>query len=83
MRLGFHPEVYKELQRLPRPAFVAALNAIVALAVEPRPTGVKKLVGGGSDWRVRIGEYRIVYSIDDAAGTVTVFRVAHRRDVYR
>lgn len=83
MNIEFHPDVFKQLQQLPRPVFTAALRAIVALAGQPRPPGVVKLAGSRSDWRIRIGEYRIVYSIDDATQTVTVFRVAHRGDVYR
>ncbi|MGQ0576313.1 MAG: type II toxin-antitoxin system RelE family toxin [Pseudonocardia sp.] len=83
MNVTFHPDVYKQLQQLPRPAFVAALNVIIGLARDPRPAGVTKLVGSRSDWRVRIGEYRIVYEIDDRSATVTVMRVQHRRDVYR
>ena len=62
----------------------ALLDAVISLVHEPRPHGAKKLVGaGGNDWRVRTGEYRIIYEIDDSAGTVTVMRVAHRREVYR
>ncbi len=83
MRIEFHPDVYKQLQRLPRQIFLAALNAVIALADEPRPDGVKKLAGSRSDRRVRVGEYRIVYEIDDAARTAIVLRIAHRRDVYR
>lgn len=83
MNVSFHPEVVKQLQQLPRPAFAAALTAIIALGAEPRPTGAKKLVGSRSDWRVRIGEYRAIYEIDDVSQTVTVLRVAHRRDAYR
>lgn len=83
MRIGFHPDVHKQLQQLPRPAFAAMLNAIVALADEPRPVGVRKLVGSESDWRIRVGEYRVVYEIDEKANKLTVMRVAHRRDVYR
>jgi mRNA interferase RelE/StbE len=83
VRIRFHPDVYKQLQQLPRSAFVAALNAIVGLADEPRPAGVRKLVGSESDWRVRLREYRIVYEIDEKAKVLTVMRVAHRRDVYR
>ncbi|MGH3976378.1 MAG: type II toxin-antitoxin system RelE family toxin, partial [Pseudonocardiaceae bacterium] len=63
--------------------FSAALHAIIALTHNPRPVGVKKLVGSRSDWRIRIGEYRIIYEIDDAAKTVTVLQVEHRRDAYR
>jgi mRNA interferase RelE/StbE len=83
VNIDFHPDVFKQLQQLPRPVFTAALKAIVALAGEPRPAGCVKLAGSTNDWRVRIGEYRIVYEIDDKAGRVTVFSVAHRREVYR
>lgn len=83
MNVEFHPDVYKQLQQLPRPAFAAALNTIIGLSREPRPAGVRKLVGSRRDWRARIGEYRIIYEIDDDASTVTVMRVQHRREVYR
>lgn len=52
------------------------------MSKEPRPAGAKKLVGN-QDWRIRIGQYRIVYGIDDAEQVVTVFIVAKRCDVYR
>ncbi|MGH3815809.1 MAG: type II toxin-antitoxin system RelE family toxin [Pseudonocardiaceae bacterium] len=83
MNVAFHPDVYKQLQQLPRHVLSAALRAIIALTHSPRPVGVKKLVGSRSDWRIRIGEYRIIYEIDEAAKTVTVLQVEHRRDAYR
>lgn len=83
MRIEFHPDVYKQLQRLPRTAFAAALDEIIRLGDDPRPTGVRKLVGSDSDYRIRIGEYRIVYGIDDTNGVVTVLIVAKRSDAYR
>jgi mRNA interferase RelE/StbE len=83
MRIQFHPEVLKQLQRLPRAEFERALQTIIGLSHEPRPSGAKKLVGSESDWRVRFCPYRIVYSIDDAAGEVTIFIVAKRSDAYR
>ncbi|MEQ7128015.1 type II toxin-antitoxin system RelE/ParE family toxin [Actinopolymorpha sp. B11F2] len=83
MRVQFHPDVSKQLQRLPRPTFARVLNTIITLGREPRPSGVKKLLGSTSGWRIRIGEYRILYEIDDSAGTVTVYSVAHRRESYR
>jgi mRNA interferase RelE/StbE len=52
------------------------------LASVPRPTGCKKLVGDDREWRIRIGDHRVVYEIDDAAKTVDVTRIAHRREVY-
>ncbi len=83
MRIAFHPDVYKQLQRPPRPVLAAALDQIIALAHDPRPTGAKKLVGPGSDYRIRSGEYRIVYEVDDADAVVTVLIVAKRNDAYR
>jgi mRNA interferase RelE/StbE len=52
------------------------------LASVPRPPRCKKLKGGDHEWRIRVGDYRIVYVIDDEARTVDVTRIAHRRDVY-
>jgi mRNA interferase RelE/StbE len=52
------------------------------LAASPRPPGCKKLKSGDNQWRVRVGDYRIVYEIDDTAKTVDVTRIAHRREVY-
>jgi mRNA interferase RelE/StbE len=83
MRIQFHPDVLKQVQRLPRAEFERALQTIISLSHDPRPSGAKKLVGNANDWRVRFGQYRIVYSIDDAAGDVTIFIVAKRSDAYR
>jgi len=83
MKVQFHPDVLKQLQRLPRAEFETALQMIIGLSHDPRPAGAKKLVGGSSDWRVRFGQYRIVDSIDDAARVITVFVVAKRSDAYR
>lgn len=57
--------------------------AILALEDEPRPPGVEKLAGRADVWRVRVGDYRIVFTVDDTSQIVEVLRVAHRRDVYR
>jgi len=83
MNVQFHPDVFEQLQRLPRADFERAPRTSVELSHDPRPSGAKKLVGSSNDWRVRFGQYRIVYSIDDAAGVVTVFVVAKRSDAYR
>ena len=58
------------------------LEALVSLSENPRPNGCKKLVGTDS-WRFRVGEYRIVYSIEDNVLLIEVIRVAHRKEVYR
>jgi mRNA interferase RelE/StbE len=52
------------------------------LASAPRPPGCKKLKGGDKEWRIRVGDYRLVYVIDDDARKVDVTRIAHRREVY-
>lgn len=57
-------------------------DAIDALGAEPRPRGAGKLAGR-DDFRIRVGDYRIVYGVDDAARIVLVARIAHRREVYR
>lgn len=72
----------KELEQLPRGAYERVRDAIFALAENPRPHGCKKLAGRDG-WRIRAGDYRIIYEIDDKQETVTVFHVGHRRDVYR
>jgi mRNA interferase RelE/StbE len=57
--------------------------AIELLAEHPRPSGAKKLVGGDSEWRVRTGDYRIIYEIHDDVLLVLVVAVGHRRDIYQ
>ena len=52
------------------------------LAITPRPAGCKKLKGGDREWRIRVGDYRVIYMIDDAARAVDVIHIAHRREVY-
>ena len=53
------------------------------LAVDPRPTGAKKLVGGDGEWRVRTGDFRVIYEIDDGVLRVLVIAIGHRREIYR
>ncbi|MGF1567016.1 MAG: type II toxin-antitoxin system RelE/ParE family toxin [Nodosilinea sp.] len=72
----------KELGNLPAGAFGRVRDALRALADEPRPAGCKKL-HGREGWRIRVGDYRILYKVDDNQQTVEVFHVGHRRDVYR
>ena len=73
----------RDLRRLPPRLHSRVIMAIQALADEPRPGGCRKLTRSDRDWRIRVGDYRIVYEIDDAAREVGVNRVRHRREVYR
>ncbi|MDX1416850.1 MAG: type II toxin-antitoxin system RelE/ParE family toxin [Candidatus Promineifilaceae bacterium] len=58
-------------------------QALQSLQSEPRPQGAKKLSGTRQDWRMRVGNYRILYEIADDQQLITVWRIAHRRHVYR
>jgi len=75
------PSARKELETLPDNALARAVRKIDSLAHAPRPAGCKKLKGYKDQWRVRVGDWRVVYVIDDAAKLVSVTRVAHRREV--
>jgi len=72
----------RDLKRFPNALFLRINQHILALRDNPRPPGVRKLQGDLEGWRVRVGDYRIVYQVDDDAKTVTIVRVRHRRDVY-
>ncbi len=72
----------RQVKKLPRPARDRVLDAIEDLADEPRPHGAKKLVGEKTAWRLRVGDYRVIYDVFDDELVVTVVRAAHRRDVY-
>jgi mRNA interferase RelE/StbE len=73
----------KELEALESTQVARILARIEALAIEPRPGGSTKLQGAQRLWRVRVGDYRVVYNVDDRQRLVDVVRVRHRRDVYR
>ena len=59
------------------------VGKIHALASDPRPQGSEKLAGYDDRYRIRQGNYRLVYLIDDQAGVVTIYKVGHRKDIYR
>lgn len=74
----------REIEKLPtKEERQRAVRRIQGLAGDPRPYGAEKLAGQVNRYRVRQGRYRIVYSVEDGAATVTVFKVAHRKEVYR
>jgi mRNA interferase RelE/StbE len=73
----------KELQALDRTVAARVLKRIEALRLEPRPSGCKKLEGTEDLWRIRIGDWRVVYAVDDARALVEVSVIRHRREAYR
>jgi len=72
----------RELDALDDALFTRIDRKILALADDPRPPGCRKLKGYKDQWRVRVGDWRMVYIIDDAARLVSIMRIAHRREVY-
>ncbi|MEO1099719.1 MAG: type II toxin-antitoxin system RelE/ParE family toxin [Bacteroidota bacterium] len=72
----------KELSKLPAKENNRIIPAIKNLSVNPRPVGAKKLKGGSGAWRIRVGNYRVVYAIDDEVLIVDVRKVGHRKDIY-
>lgn len=72
----------KELGRLPGEIHDRVIERLIALQSNPRPTGTRKL-RGREGYRIRIGDYRVLYIINDSERQVEVYSVAHRRDVYR
>ena len=74
----------KELQAVSDKATLSRLiEKIKSLATQPRPSGSEKLAGRPNLYRVRHGNYRVIYSVDDPSRVVDVVKVGHRRDVYR
>ena len=74
--------VQKELNRLPDDIANRILARMAGLEANPRPPDVKKLKGRDA-WRIRVGDYRVIYEITDETGVVRINRVRHRREVYR
>lgn len=81
--VSFKASADKALDKLPKPIQTRMIEKAGALADDPRPSGAVKLAGTGGLWRIRIGNYRMVYVIDDRHQTVDIRIVAHRREVYR
>ncbi|MBZ5546291.1 MAG: type II toxin-antitoxin system RelE/ParE family toxin [Acidobacteriia bacterium] len=83
-RVLIDPRAARELEALPKPVVTRIDAFILSLATNPRPPGTKRLKGKLKEgWRVRVGEYRILYRIDDEKSEVRIFEVGHRREVYR
>jgi mRNA interferase RelE/StbE len=73
----------KQFEALPRREQERIMPALLALADDPRPHGVVKIKGVDDQYRIRVGEYRVLYAIADDRLIVLVLRIGHRRDVYR
>ncbi|MGD0389854.1 MAG: type II toxin-antitoxin system RelE/ParE family toxin [Tepidisphaeraceae bacterium] len=82
-RLTFAHSSIKELGRLDPPIARRVMASVEKLPHDPRPPGCVKLQGSESRWRIRIGDWRVVYTVDDGARIVDIVAVRHRSDVYR
>jgi mRNA interferase RelE/StbE len=81
-RVELKPRADKQLRALPRSVQLRVVRALDDLADEPRPQGVKKLAGKDDLYRIRVGDYRIIYQIQDERLVVLVVRIGHRREIY-
>ena len=79
----YDSKALKELAKLDKPITRRILKAVDALSSGPRPSGARPLVGYPDLWRIRVGDYRVIYTIKDAELVILALRVAHRSSVYR
>jgi mRNA interferase RelE/StbE len=82
-RVEFLPRADKQLRALAHLVQARIVRAVRNLADNPRPPGCAKLTGTDDLWRIRVGDYRVIYHIQDADLLVLVVRIGHRRDVYK
>jgi mRNA interferase RelE/StbE len=81
--VSFRRSAEKDLRKLDTKLQNRVLRAVEPLAQNPRPDGCRKLQGSEDAYRIRVGDYRVIYTVDDAVLIVAVERVRHRREVYR
>jgi mRNA interferase RelE/StbE len=80
--ISFARSARKELESLDNGIVNRIFPKIVALSKQPRPSGCRKLIGEGNLWRIRVGDYRVIYEIDDVRRLVDVIAVKHRSKAY-
>lgn len=82
-RVTIAPSAARQIRKLDPQARRRIQGAVELLALDPRPPTARQLVGGAGEWRVRTGDYRIIYDIHDDELVVLVLRAGHRREVYK
>jgi mRNA interferase RelE/StbE len=82
-RLEWRASAAKELRKIDRQVIPRIVEAVEQLSHEPFPPGAKKLQGTEFIYRIRVGDYRIVYEVDAARVVIIIVRVRHRKEVYR
>ena len=82
-RIEFTAAAARQVRKLPPEHRTRIQVAVRALATDPHPQAATKLVGEDTAWRIRVGDYRVIYDVFDDVLVVTVVAVGHRREVYR
>lgn len=82
-RIEFKQSVEKDLAKIPKALALKILDHIAALSEEPRPGGCKKLKGSENTYRIRVNDYRVVYSIIDQKLVIQIIKIGHRKDIYQ
>jgi mRNA interferase RelE/StbE len=82
-KIGWKHSAEKDLRKIDKQHLLRILNAVALLANDPFPANHRKLAGSDSSYRLRVGDYRVIYQVDHGDRTVTIFYVRHRRDAYR
>lgn len=80
--ISIDKKAYKELERLPKKDYVKITDSIYKLAENPKPHGCKELKGYPNHFRIRQGNYRVIYTVIQKQLTVHVIKIGHRKDVY-
>lgn len=78
----FRSSAEKQLEELPKIYYQRIKNKILNLADNPYPAGREKLKGGDKEYRIRVGDYRIIYRVEHAQLIVVIIKIGHRREVY-
>ena len=73
----------KDLRKIDRLRIPPIIEAVDALTTDPFPTGCRKLQGTEQQYRIRVGDYRVIYEVDSQINTVIIYRIRHRKDAYR
>lgn len=82
-KIEWKPSAIKELRKIDRPLIPRLTKAVEALSSNPFPSGARKLRSGEHSYRIRVGDYRVIYTVFRRQSTITIFRVRHRKEVYR
>jgi len=82
-RIEWKKSAEKDLDRIPRKIIYKILEAVESLRSNPFPRGARKIAGTEKFFRIRVGDYRIIYYVDEENKTITIYYVRHRREAYR